>query len=196
MKILDKYLLKSFLVPFFATFLIILFVLVMQALWMAFDSIAGKGIGLFFIFKFLYYTALVVSSQALPIAVLLSSIMALGNLSENYEFAAIKSANISLMRMMRPLIILTLLISILNFLSLNYVFPYATLKQKNLTNNIKKKTPALALIPGSFNTEIPNYQIKFDEKYGENQNLLKKILIYDLSSKKEIKKLLQLKMEK
>ena len=181
MKILDKYLLKSFLVPFFATFLIILFVLVMQALWMAFDSIAGKGIGLFFIFKFLYYTALVVSSQALPIAVLLSSIMALGNLSENYEFAAIKSANISLMRMMRPLIILTLLISVLNFLSLNYVFPYATLKQKNLTNNIKKKTPALALIPGSFNTEIPNYQIKFDEKYGENQNLLRKVLIYDLS---------------
>jgi lipopolysaccharide export system permease protein len=190
MKILDKYLLKSFLVPFFATFLIILFVLVMQALWMAFDSIAGKGIGLFFIFKFLYYTALVVSSQALPIAVLLSSIMALGNLSENYEFAAIKSANISLMRMMRPLIILTLLISILNFLSLNYVFPYATLKQKNLTNNIKKKTPALALIPGSFNTEIPNYQIKFDEKYGENQNLLKKVLIYDLSSKKGNKKII------
>ena len=144
----------------------------MQALWMAFESIAGKGIGLFFIFKFLYYTALVVSSQALPIAVLLSSIMAMGNLSENYEFSAVKSASISLMRLIRPLILLTFFISILNFLSLNYVFPYATLKQKNLTNNIKKKTPALALVPGSFNTEIPNYQIKFDEKYGENQNLL------------------------
>ena len=190
MKILDRYILKSFLVPFFATFLIILFVLVMQALWMAFESIAGKGIGLFFIFKFLYYTALVVSSQALPIAVLLSSIMALGNMSENYEFAAAKSASISLMRLMRPLILLTLLISVLNFLSLNYVFPYATLKQKNLTNNIKKKTPALALISGSFNSEIPNYQIKFDEKYGEEQNLLKKVLIYDLSSKKGNKKII------
>ena len=190
MKILDRYILKSFLVPFFATFLIILFVLVMQALWMAFESIAGKGIGLFFIFKFLYYTALVVSSQALPIAVLLSSIMALGNMSENYEFAAAKSASISLMRFMRPLILLTLLISVLNFLSLNYVFPYATLKQKNLTNNIKKKTPALALISGSFNSEIPNYQIKFDEKYGEEQNLLKKVLIYDLSSKKGNKKII------
>ncbi len=190
MKILDRYILKSFLVPFFATFLIILFVLVMQTLWMAFESIAGKGIGLFFIFKFLYYTALVVSSQALPIAVLLSSIMALGNMSENYEFAAAKSASISLMRLMRPLIILTLLISVLNFLSLNYVFPYATLKQKNLTNNIKKKTPALALISGSFNSEIPNYQIKFDEKYGEEQNLLKKVLIYDLSSKKGNKKII------
>ena len=190
MKILDRYILKSFLVPFFATFLIILFVLVMQALWMAFESIAGKGIGLFFIFKFLYYTALVVSSQALPIAVLLSSIMSLGNMSENYEFAAAKSASISLMRLMRPLIILTLLISVLNFLSLNYVFPYATLKQKNLTNNIKKKTPALALISGSFNSEIPNYQIKFDEKYGEEQNLLRKVLIYDLSSKKGNKKII------
>ena len=190
MKILDRYIIKSFLVPFFATFFIILFVLVMQALWMAFESIAGKGIGLFFIFKFLYYTALVVSSQALPIAVLLSSIMAMGNMSENYEFAAVKSASISLMRFMRPLIFLTLFISILNFLSLNYILPYATLKQKNLTNNIKKKTPALALIPGSFNTEIPKYQIKFDEKYGEEENLLKKVLIYDLSSNKGNKKII------
>ncbi len=190
MKILDRYILKSFLVPFFATFLIILFVLVMQALWLVFDSIAGKGIGIIFILKFLYYTALVVSSQALPIAILLSSIMALGNLSENYEFAAIKSSGVSLLRFMRPLIFLTLLISILNFLTLNYVLPYATLKQKNLTVNIKKKTPSLALIPGSFNTEIPNYQIKFDEKYGEENNLLKNVLIYDLSSKKGNKKVI------
>tara|TARA_R110001632_G_scaffold80454_6_gene179924 strand:- start:6182 stop:7618 length:1437 start_codon:yes stop_codon:yes gene_type:complete len=190
MKILDRYILKSFLVPFFATFLIILFVLVMQALWIAFESIAGKGISLFFIFKFLYYTALVVSSQALPIAVLLSSIMAMGNLSENYEFAAAKSASISLTRFMRPLIVLTFLISILNFLSLNYVFPYATLKSRNLTNNIKKKTPALALVAGSFNTEIPNYQIKFDEKYGEEKNLLKNVLIYDLSSGRGNKKVI------
>lgn len=193
MKILDRYILKTFLVPFFATFFIILFVLVMQALWLAFESIAGKGISLFFILKFLYYTALVVSTQALPIAILLSSIMAMGNLSENYEFAAIKSASVSLMRMMRPLIILTFVISIINFLNLNYVLPYATLKQKNLTSNIKKKTPALALIPGSFNTDIPNYQIKFDEKYGEEQNLLKKVLIYDLSSKKGNKKIISSK---
>jgi len=190
MKILDRYIIKSFLVPFFATFLIILFVLVMQALWIVFESIAGKGIGIFFILKFLYYTALVVSSQALPIAVLLSSIMVMGNFSEKYEFAAAKSASISLMRFMRPLIVLTFLISVLNFVSLNYVFPYATLKQLNLKNNIKKKTPALALVPGSFNTEIPNYQIKFDEKYGEEKNLLKKVLIYDLSSLRGNKKVI------
>ncbi len=196
MKILDRYILKSFLVPFFATFLIVLFVLVMQALWLAFDNIAGKGISLFFILKFLYYTSLIVAAQALPIAVLLSSIMALGNLSENYEFAAAKSASISLMRFMRPLIVLTFLLSILNFFFTNNVLPYAFLKQKNLMLNIRKKKPALALIPGSFNSEIPNYQIKFDKKYGKDKNLLEKVLIYDLSSDKGNKKVITAKSGK
>ena len=88
MKILDKYILKSFLRPFVATFLIVLFVLVMQVLWQTFENIAGKGINLPFILKFLYYTTLIIIPQALPIGVLLSSIMALGNFGENYEFAA------------------------------------------------------------------------------------------------------------
>ena len=184
MKILDKYILKSFLKPFAATFLIVLFVLVMQALWLAFDDIAGKGIDLIFIFKFLYYTALIVTPQALPIGVLLSSIMALGNLSENYEFAAAKSAGVSLQRLIRPLIVLTILMSFINFFFLNKVYTYAMFKQKNLYLNIKKKKPALALIPGSFNTEIPGYHIKFDEKYGENEDLLKKVIIYVLSKNK------------
>lgn len=190
MKILDRYILKSFLVPFLATFLIVLFVLVMQGLWAAFEQIAGRGISLFFILKFLYYTSLMVAAQALPVAVLLSSIMALGNLSENYEYAAAKSANISLLRFLRPLIILTLILSCFNFFLLNNVLPFAILKQKNLRLNIQKKKPSLALIPGSFNTEIPNYQIKFDEKYGENNNLLKKVLIYDLSSGQGNKKVI------
>ena len=87
MKILDKYILKSFLRPFIATFLIVLFVLVMQTLWQTFENIAGKGISIIFILKFLYYSTLMIIPQALPIGVLLSSIMALGNLGENYEFA-------------------------------------------------------------------------------------------------------------
>lgn len=184
MKILDKYILKTFLRPFIATFLIVLFVLVMQILWQAFENIAGKGISLPFILKFLYYTVLLVIPQALPIGVLLSSIMALGNLGENYEFAAAKSAGISLQRLVRPLVILTFFLSGVNFLFLNNVYPYATLKQKNLYLNIKKKKPALALVPGSFNSDLPGYQIKFEEKYGEEENLLKKVLIYDLSGKK------------
>ncbi|MDG2073414.1 MAG: LptF/LptG family permease, partial [Polaribacter sp.] len=196
MKILDKYILKSFLKPFLATFLIVLFVLVMQALWLAFEDIAGKGIDIIFILKFLYYTALLVTPQALPIAVLLSAIMAMGNFSENYEFAASKSAGISLQRLMRPLIILTVFMSFINFLFLNNVYPYAMFKQKNLYVNIKKQKPSMALVPGSFNTEIPGYHIKFDEKYGENEDLLKRVIIYDLTQKKWNNKIITAKTGK
>jgi len=181
LKIFDKYILKSFLQPLIATFFVVLFVLVMQALWLAFDEIAGKGIDLFFILSFLWYLTLMLTPTALPIAILLSSIMALGNLSENYEFAAIKSAGISLKRVLRPLVILTILLSGLNFIFLNNIYPWATLKQKNLYLNMKKKKPALALVPGSFNTDIPGFSIKFEEKYGEEENLLKNVQIADLN---------------
>ncbi|AZJ31182.1 MULTISPECIES: LptF/LptG family permease [Tenacibaculum] len=184
MKTLDRYILKSFLVPFLATFFIILFVLVMQVLWLAFDNFAGKGISAGIILKFLWYTTLIVTPQALPIGVLLSSIMTLGSLSENYEFAAAKSAGVSLQRMVRPIVFLAIFLSSINFLFLNYVYPYAMLKQLNMKVNIKKKQPAIALVAGSFNTEIPNFQIKFKEKYGKDDNLLKEVMIYDLSSKK------------
>lgn len=196
MKILDKYILKSFLVPFFATFLIVLFVLVMQALWQAFESIAGKGISVIFILKFLYYTTLMIIPQALPIGILLSSIMALGNLGENYEFAAAKSAGVSLQRLVRPIAILAIALSGVNFLFLNNIYPYATLKQINLKQNIKKKQPAMALVPGSFNADIPGFQIKFDEKYGEEENLLKKVLIYDLTGKNGNQKVITAKRGK
>ncbi len=184
MKIFDKYILKSFLQPFLATFFVVLFVLVMQALWLAFDEIAGKGIDIFFILKFLGYLALILTPTALPIGILLSSIMALGTLAENYEFAAIKSAGISLKRVIRPLVILVILLSGLNFVFLNNIYPWATLKQKNLYLNMKKKKPALALVPGAFNTEIPGFSIKFDEKYGEEENLLKNVQIADLNAGK------------
>ena len=184
MKIFDKYILKSFLQPFLATFFVVLFVLVMQALWLAFDEIAGKGIDIFFILKFLGYLALILTPTALPIGILLSSIMALGTLAENYEFAAIKSAGISLKRVIRPLVILVILLSGLNFIFLNNIYPWATLKQKNLYLNMKKKKPALALVPGAFNTEIPGFSIKFDEKYGEEENLLKNVQIADLNAGK------------
>ena len=124
--------------------------------------------------------ALMMVPTALPIAILLSSIMALGTLSENYEFAAVKSAGISLQRFIRPLIVTMFAMSVGNFLFLNYVFPYASLKSKNLIYNMKMKEPGLALVAGTFNTEIPNYSIKFEEKYGEDENFLKNVLIYEL----------------
>ncbi|MCF6292505.1 MAG: LptF/LptG family permease [Robiginitomaculum sp.] len=88
----------------------------------------------------------------------------------------------SLKRFLLPLILLTVFFSGINFLFLDYVFPHATLKQKNMFNNLKKKQPALALIPGTFNTEIPGYIIKFDEKYGEENNFLRNVQISDLTA--------------
>lgn len=185
MKTLDKYLIKNFLVPFTASFLIALFVLVMQALWIVFDDIAGKGIDFSVILKFLWYMCLFVTPQALPISVLLSSIMTMGNLGENYELAAIKSSGISFYRFLKPLIITVSLISLANFFLINYTYPYASLKQKNLLLNIKKTQPTMALIEGSFNDEIPGWSIKFSKKYGPDNNLLKDVMIIDTKGNKE-----------
>ncbi|NQX82071.1 MAG: YjgP/YjgQ family permease [Flavobacteriaceae bacterium] len=183
-KILDRYLLTTFLSRFLSTFIIILFVLVMQAIWWAFDDIAGKGIDFMFILKYFWYISLLGTSTAMPIAILLASIMTLGAYSENYEYAASKSSGISFSRMVRPLVIFAILLSSLNFLFLNYVFPYASLKSINLHHNMRKKTPSLALSAGSFNSEIPGYTIKFDEKYGANDDKLKNVLIYKIEKNK------------
>ncbi len=181
MKIIDKYIITSFLKPFLTTFLVILFVLVMQTLWLRFDQIAGKGIDIVIIFKFLSYLSLMMVPQAFPIAILLSSIMAIGQLAESYELAALKSAGIPLNRIIRPLIFVAIIFSGINFLFLNNIFPKAAFKSKNLLVNMQKKKPSLTLIEGRFNSDIPGYLIRFDEKYGKEKNLLKNVLIYDLT---------------
>lgn len=162
-----------------------MFVLIMQALWLVFDDIAGKGIELNIIGKFIWYMCLFVTPRALPIAVLLSSIMTMGNLGENYEFAAIKSAGISFFRLLRPLVFCVGIISIANFFLINYTYPYASLKQKNLLLNIKKTQPTMALVEGSFNDEMPGYSIKFEKKYGEENNLLEDVLIINTEGNKD-----------
>jgi len=186
LKILDRYILNSFFRPFLSTFLIALFILIMQSLWLIFDDMAGKGITLLVLFKYLFYATVITIPQAIPIAVLLSSIMTLGNLAENYEFAAIKSAGISLQRLLLPLFSTVIILSIINLYFLNYAFPWAVLKEKNLVVNIKKQKPSLAFVAGTFNTDIPGYVIKFEEKYGEEDNLLKNVLIYQTKDQRNI----------
>lgn len=193
MKTLDKYTLKNFLIPFLGTFFVVLFILVMLILFQQFDKIAGRGLGVAILMKFFGYTSLLMIPMALAIGVLLSSIMALGNLAENYEFAAIKASGISLFRLLRPLFIFILFLSILNFLFLNYIFPVATYESKNLVWNIKKKQPSLALVAGSFNNDIPGFSIKFAKKYGEENNLLKDIIIYDLRDRRYDNKIITAK---
>ena len=147
---------------------------------------AGKGITVFILFKYIFYVTVISIPQAISIAVLLSSIMTLGSLAENYEFAAIKSAGISLQRLLLPLFSIVVIFSFVNLYFLNYAYPWAVLKQKNLYSNIKKKKPALAFVAGTFNTEIPGYVIEFDEKYGEEENLLKNVIIYQTKDHRTI----------
>lgn len=178
MKILNKYIIVSFIKPFLSTFLIALFILILQLVWLIFDDLAGKGITFEILMKYIFYVTIVAIPKAIPIAVLLSSIMSLGQLSENYEFAAIKSAGVSLQKLMMPLFTLVVIFSFINLFFLNNAYAWAMMKQKNMTNNIRKKQPALALVPGTFNKDAGNYVIKFDEKYGKDKNLLKNVLIY------------------
>lgn len=155
-------------------------------LWLIFDDMAGKGLTPGVLVKYLFYVSVMTIPQAIPISVLLSSIMSLGNLAENYEFAAIKSAGISLQRLLAPLVVFVALLSFVNLYFLNYAFPWAVHKEKNLLVNIKKQKPSLAFVEGTFNTDIPGYVIKFDEKYGEEDDKLKNVLIYQKKSNESI----------
>ncbi|HSU29063.1 MAG TPA: LptF/LptG family permease, partial [Chitinophagaceae bacterium] len=135
-KKLDKLIIKAFIGPFVATFFITLFVLVLQFFWLYIDDFVGKGLGTGVIFEFIWYQSASLVPLALPLAILLSSLMTFGSLGENLELVAIKSAGISLLRFMRPLFLVTLLISGIAFLFSNYIIPVANLKSRTLLADI------------------------------------------------------------
>ena len=163
-KKLDKLILKSFIGPFIVTFFIAFFVLMMQSLWKYIDDLVGKGLDFGTIGLFLWYVSASLLTLAMPIAILISSIMTFGNLGESFELVAIKSSGISLLRFMRPLIGVAIILSGITFLFANYVIPYANLKFVTLYNDIVYKKPAFDLKAGQFYTHIPNYAIKAGKK--------------------------------
>lgn len=142
MKILDRYILKSFLLPFFATFFVVLLVFVLQILWLYADDIIGKGIGVLPIAEMMMYMSAAMVPMALPVAILLSSIMTFGNLSENSELSAFKAAGIPLFRIMLSLIVLMAFVSYGAFLFANKVIPYANFKYENMLRNIVNQKPS------------------------------------------------------
>ncbi len=177
-KKLDKLILKSFFGPFIATFFIAFFVLTMQTLWKYIDDLVGKGLPLITIVKFVWYASATLSSLAMPIAILISSIMTFGNLGESFELVAIKSAGISLLRFMRPLLWVTVLLCIITFLFANYVIPYSQLKFVTLYRDILVKKPALNMKEGIFYTDIERYAIKVGQKDKAGSGI-KNVLIYE-----------------
>lgn len=178
MKILDKYLLKTFLGTFATVFVILFFIFILQTVWLFIAELAGKDLDTMMVIKFLAFSMPRIIPLVLPLSILLASIMSFGSLSENYEFAAMKSSGISLQRAMRTLTISIALLSIVAFLFANNVIPYAEFKFINFRKNIAQAKPALAITEGQF-SDVGLYNIKVNKKSGENGNHLTGITIHE-----------------
>ena len=177
LKKLDILVIKAFIGPFIATFFITVLVLLMQFFWLWVDDFVGKGIGTGVLFEFIWYQSAVLVPLALPLAILLSSIMTFGNLGESYELVAIKSAGISLLRFMRPLLFVTLLICGVAFAFSNNIIPVATLKSRTLLYDIVRSNPSFDLKEGVFYDRIPSFAIKIGKK--EKDSIIKDVIIYE-----------------
>jgi lipopolysaccharide export system permease protein len=179
-KILDKYLLKTFLITFTTVYVILFFIFILQTIWLFIAELAGKDLDIGLVIKFLLFSMPRIIPLVLPLSVLLSSIMTFGNLAENYEFAAMKSSGISLQRAMRGLIIFILFLSVVAFFFANNVIPYAEYKFINFRKNIAQLKPAMAITEGQF-SDVGFYNIKVNKKSGENGNKLTGITIHKKS---------------
>jgi lipopolysaccharide export system permease protein len=178
LKILDKYLLKTFLITFTTVFVILFFIFILQTVWLFISELAGKDLDLILVVKFLLFSMPRIIPLVLPLSVLLASIMTFGNLAENYEFAAMKSSGISLQRAMRVLIIFICVLSFVAFWFANNVIPYAEYKFVNFRKNIAQAKPAMAIAEGQFN-DVGFYNIKVNKKSGENGNILTGVTIHE-----------------
>jgi lipopolysaccharide export system permease protein len=177
-KKLDALILKAFIGPFIATFFITLFVLVLQFFWLYIDDIVGKGLDLVTILRLLSYVSATVVPLALPLAVLLSSIMTFGNLGETFELVAIKSAGIPLLRFMRPLLFVSLFLCGLAFMFNNYIIPVANLKLNTLKYDIIIAKPAFDIKEGVFYDKIDGYIIKIGHKDKDGSHI-QNVIIYE-----------------
>jgi lipopolysaccharide export system permease protein len=179
MKKIDKLVLKSFTGPFILTFLVVVFILLMQHMLKYFDDIIGKGLGWDVVGQLLFYFAIFMTPVAMPLAVLLSALITFGNLGEHFELTAIKSAGISLLRALQPIFFFVLVLTGLAFYANNYLVPKAALEAYSLLYDIKQKKPALDLREGTFYYGIPDISIKVNKKFPHDADALKEIIVYD-----------------
>lgn len=177
-KKLDILIIRAFIGPFIATFLIAEFVLVMQFVWLYLDDLVGKGLDAFTVFELVSFVAATAVQLALPLALLLSSIMTFGKLGESFELVAIKSAGIPLLRFMRPMFIITLLFTYVAFLFSNNIIPVAQLKLNALKYDIIVKKPAFNLKEGVFFDKLEGYVIKVGKKE-KDDSTIRNVVIYE-----------------
>ena len=178
MKILDKFLMRSFIGPFIVASFIALFVLIMQFLWLYIDEMMGKGLTIFDVSELLFYLSVGFVPQALPIGVLISTVMVMGNLAERYELSSFKSAGVSLLRIMRPLFYAVGMVTLFSFFTSEILIPWANLKFYSRFYDIRKSKPALNLEAGVFNDEFANFTLRIGKKQGDGSQL-EDVMIYD-----------------
>jgi lipopolysaccharide export system permease protein len=182
-KKIDSFVLKSFIGPLVLTFFIVLIILILQFLWMYVDELAGKGLDFKILAELLFQFSLTFVPTALPLAILLASLMTFGNMGEFSELTALKSSGIPLQRIMSPLIILITAISIASFFFSNNVMPYSNRKARTLLYDIRRKRPELNIQAGTFYNGIDGFSIKVTSK-DPVTNRLDKLLIYDHRDRK------------
>ncbi len=183
-KKLDKFIAKQFLLLFAGTFFICLFVLMMQFLWRFIDDLIGKGLSMEVLAQFFQYMALMMVPQALPLAILLSSLITFGNLGESSELTAIKAAGISLMQSFRSLIVITVAIMAISFYFQNNIGPNANMKLMQLLVSMKQKSPELEIPEGVFYDGLPNCNI-YVQKKNIKTGKLYGIMIYRMTDSYE-----------
>ena len=178
MKKLHWYIIKSFLGPFFMTFFIVVFVLLMQFLWKYVDDLVGKGLEFSVLAEMIFYASFGLLPYAFPLAMLLASIMTFGSLGENYELVAMKSSGISLYRIMKPLFAIAVIVTSMAFYFSNNVLPHTNLRFTTLLYSVKEQRPELVLREGVFTDELNDYSIKVGKK-DKKSNMIYDLLIYD-----------------
>jgi len=177
MKKIHLLILKSFIRPFLVTFFIVMFVLLMLFLFKYIDDMIGKGFAWYVILELMMYSSATNVQMALPLSVLLSTIMTYGSLGENYELVAIKAAGISLTRAMAPMVIIISVLSIAAFIFSDYMLPVANLKYFSLLYDVRQQRSATLLPEGVFSNSFPGYTIRVEHKGADGQALYG-IIIY------------------
>ena len=180
MKKLYLLILRSYAGPALATFFIVVFVLLMQFLWRYVDELVGKGLEWNIILQLMFYASFTFVPMALPISILLASLMTFGNLGERYELVAMKAAGISLRKIMMPLGLFSLLISVGAYYYANIIFPYANLKFRSTLYDVRQKKLALNIRDGIFYSGLEGYVMKIGKKDPDGTTI-RKVMIYDHS---------------
>jgi len=180
LKKIDKLVLFDFLPPYFMAFFVVEFVLIMQFLWKYIDEIIGKGFSLGVLLEMLFYFSVRIIPEAVPVTILIASVMVFGTLSEKYEISSMKSAGISLTRIMWMGILIAILTALFSLLASNYLKPRANYKFYYRFNAIRKQKPALNLAEGVFSKDFRNFVIRVGSK-DENGQDIKDVLVYDHS---------------